>query len=666
MKRTHLLTAICILGPLLVAPTPGQGAAPGIGMRPLSLVAQRPSFPERSGHGPSPSSAIEFGRPHAGAAQPAAQAPGCTLHVAMDGSDTNDGRSAALAFRTLQRAADSVKPGGDVVCVHAGTYAGFQITRSGADEQKRIIFKSYPGGTAVLDGALGTANSHVIFVHAAYVTIEGFSTTDSTNYPADTTTQIGGITIDDYQTSSHHVRIENNQIHHLTGGGIGPSSGYSSHHIEIINSHIYDVGLARLGYGIYLSGSDNTVRGNRIHDAYGHGIHIYGGVTDRNLIENNLVYHNGRDDYAKGYDWNNCKANGCPYGDGIIDWGGADNVIRNNIVYDNRMAGLTIHSQNDQVYNNTSFGNQGPSSESPGIWVTENRGATIRNNLSYGNASSDFFIGPGNTEDHNLFGVDPKFLNPSNILGSDNIPFTSDDGFHLTPGSPAIDAGIAVSGFSIDFESTSRPQGAGWDLGADEFAAGTAFSDVPPDHWAYPYVEALFQDGYVKGCRETPAREYCPQDVLARAEAAVFVVRGVRGAGFAPPQPGGSAFADVPLSHWGVEWIEQLWQDGFTAGCAADPLAFCPLQPHSRAEGAVFFVRMLRGADFVPPQPSGLFYSDVPLDAWYAKWVAAADAEGLTRECEEPAQRADDRYRPSERLSRAEAACMMAKAKALP
>src|SRR3972149_7965863 len=103
MKRTHLLTAICILGPLLVAPTPGQGAAPGIGMRPLSLVAQRPSFPERSGHGPSPSSAIEFGRPHAGAAQPAAQAPGCTLHVAMDGSDTNDGRSAALAFRTPQR-----------------------------------------------------------------------------------------------------------------------------------------------------------------------------------------------------------------------------------------------------------------------------------------------------------------------------------------------------------------------------------------------------------------------------------------------------------------------------------------------------------------------------------------------------------------------------------
>jgi len=75
---------------------------------------------------------------------------------------------------------------------------------------------------------------------------------------------------------------------------------------------------------------------------------------------------------------------------------------------------------------------------------------------------------------------------------------------------------------------------------------------------------------------------------------------------------------------------------------------------------------MLRGKDYVPPQPSSLFYSDVALDAWYAKWVAAAYEAGLTRDCEDPANRSDDRFRPEEAITRAEAACMMVKAKGLP
>src|SRR3972149_5160610 len=166
----------------------------------------------------------------------------------------------------------------------------------------------------------------------------------------------------------------------------------------------------------------------------------------------------------------------------------------------------------------------------------------------------------------------------------------------------------------------------------------TSFGDVPASHWAYPHIEALFQGGFLAGCSDAP-RRFCPQDGLSRAEAAVFVERGIHGGGSPPQQPASPVFADVALDTWFAKWADALWQGGFTAGCAPVPPAFCPLQPHSRAEGAVFFLRMLRGADFVPPQPSSLFYSDVPLDAWFAKWVAAAYEAGLTRECEEPAQR---------------------------
>jgi hypothetical protein len=59
-------------------------------------------------------------------------------------------------------------------------------------------------------------------------------------------------------------------------------------------------------------------------------------------------------------------------------------------------------------------------------------------------------------------------------------------------------------------------------------------------------------------------------------------------------------------------------------------------------------------------------YTDVALGTWYAKWVAAAKEGGLTEPCEAPAERGDDRFRPEETLTRAEAACMMVKAKGLP
>ena len=61
----------------------------------------------------------------------------------------------------------------------------------------------------------------------------------------------------------------------------------------------------------------------------------------------------------------------------------------------------------------------------------------------------------------------PLFVNPSLPLGADGIPFTSDDGFRLRSGSPAINTGIDV-GVSTDILGNSR-------IGA-------------PDAGAYEYV----------------------------------------------------------------------------------------------------------------------------------------------------------------------------------
>jgi hypothetical protein len=193
------------------------------------------------------------------------------------------------------------------------------------------------------------------------------------------------------------------------------------------------------------------------------------------------------------------------------------------------------------------------------------------------------------------------------------------------------------------------------------------FVDVPTDHWANYDIEILFNQGYLVGCNAEP-RMYCPENTMARVEAAVFVVRGVHGASHMPIEPAETNFADVPPGTWYAKWVEQLWLDDFTAGCGVDNLnnpIFCPLIPHSRAEAAVFFLRMCNGSDYTPPSPSVQAYDDIPIDSgapWYSKWVVQAYQEGITAECEDDLNRGDNLYRPEDEILRSEAACMMVRA----
>ncbi len=188
------------------------------------------------------------------------------------------------------------------------------------------------------------------------------------------------------------------------------------------------------------------------------------------------------------------------------------------------------------------------------------------------------------------------------------------------------------------------------------------FGDVPFDHWAHDYIVALFNAGFVKGCSADP-RLYCPERILTRAESAVFILRGAYGAIDDPPNPppASATFTDVSSAHWGYGWIESLWTDGFTAGCSADPLAYCPDQQHSRAEGSVFFLRIKNGVDYQPPAPTGIF-ADVDLGAWYAGWVEAAYNEGILPACASSPLA----FCPEDPLDRAWAAYMMVQAKDVP
>jgi hypothetical protein len=193
-----------------------------------------------------------------------------------------------------------------------------------------------------------------------------------------------------------------------------------------------------------------------------------------------------------------------------------------------------------------------------------------------------------------------------------------------------------------------------------ERAPAPTFADVPFDHWAHDYIETLYQAGYVSGCSTSPLK-YCPEIAMTRSESAVFVERGIHSAGYTPGDPQIQIFEDVSTSTWYAKWATSLWEDGYTAGCQDDPLLFYPLQGHTRAEGTVFYLRMLNGPDYVPPDPVGVF-SDVPVNFLGAKWIESAYNAGLLRACQTSPSL---RFCPSDPLDRATAAFMMVMAKGL-
>ncbi|MBW2459639.1 MAG: putative Ig domain-containing protein, partial [Deltaproteobacteria bacterium] len=100
-------------------------------------------------------------------------------------------------------------------------------------------------------------------------------------------------------------------------------------------------------------------------------------------------------------------------------------------------------------------------------------GNVVRNNIfaqvstSYwgdegGEVTGDFNLifeagDPGSPGANDLLGVDPLFVAP----GSDDL--------RIGPDSPAIDAGDELTEVTTDLAGVTRPQGAGWDIGAWEY-----------------------------------------------------------------------------------------------------------------------------------------------------------------------------------------------------
>ena len=229
----------------------------------------------------------------------------------------------------------------------------------------------------------------------------------------------------------------------------------------------------------------------------------------------------------------------------------------------------------------------------------------------------------------------------SNFAGPSGAAYTIADGT-AGYGSPA--AGVTASCFNatgncyaFSVSSPAARPATHWDAAFTETVNGSArktwtlhvgqsFPDVPVNHLFYKDVETLLHSGVTVGCAGSL---YCPDADVTRAQMAVFLLKAKLGPAYEPPAASGTVFSDVPPGGF-ADWIEDLFASGISAGCGGT--RFCPSQPVTREQMAVFLLKASRGSAYTPPPASGIF-GDVPAGNQFAPWIEELSRSGITAGC---------------------------------
>ena len=91
-------------------------------------------------------------------------------------------------------------------------------------------------------------------------------------------------------------------------------------------------------------------------------------------------------------------------------------------------------------------------------------------------------------------------------------------------------------------------------------------------------------------------------------------------------------FSDVPTSYWAWQYIERLYNANITGGCSTSPLSYCPEDPVTRAQMAIFLEKGVHyPSAFTPPNVTPTF-NDTN-GHWAKDWIEALRSDGITGGC---------------------------------
>ena len=192
----------------------------------------------------------------------------------------------------------------------------------------------------------------------------------------------------------------------------------------------------------------------------------------------------------------------------------------------------------------------------------------------------------------------------------------------------------------------------------------TTFEDVPCDHFAWRFIEAVVRAGIASGFKDGTFR---PGLEVNRGQMAVFMARAADTVlgdfeSFDPPRCGRETFADVPCDYYAYKFIEYLAAKGLAAGSGhGNNRRFNPEGLVSRAAMAVFLARVRDLLDgdlktFDPPGCGDETFPDVDCEQWAYPFIEYIGSKDIT------AGHRDGTYRPEVIVSRAHMAVFVTRA----
>ncbi len=296
------------------------------------------------------------------------------------------------------------------------------------------------------------------------------------------------------QVAGDHWRIANNELTAATATNNAFAGGINGNATNAywIGNHIHNIagGALQQNHGIYIDGDGSyDIAFNHIdHVTGGNGMQIYVNGGNGSAVANNVhFHHNLVHDISK-------------HGINVADNAQNNIQVWNNIVYNTAFAGLRLNTailHGAKIYNNT-FYNAVTNGSTPLYGaITNDSGVPsdaldLRNNLFlpatgayYAGGSVSLSGGIGTISNNLWFGGIGSISFDTQPLSANPLFVNAGAAdFHLNPASPAIDQGIAAVAAVVgnDFDAViTRPIAAGFDIGAQEYAAGYAYDRIFAD-----------------------------------------------------------------------------------------------------------------------------------------------------------------------------------------
>jgi bacillolysin len=122
------------------------------------------------------------------------------------------------------------------------------------------------------------------------------------------------------------------------------------------------------------------------------------------------------------------------------------------------------------------------------------------------------------------------------------------------------------------------------------YSATPHFTDVLEGHWAFKYVQKMYDEGITTGYSDGT---YRPSQNVQRSQMASFIIKALFGDVFVYTTT--PYFSDIPNTHWAFRYIQKMYDEGITTGYTDG--TYRPSQNVSRAQMATFIGRAFLGME---------------------------------------------------------------------